>query len=53
MYFYLKGLIFLLSLTFFAGCSGEEATEYSSENQAIEVGYITLKSQEVPLQQEL
>src|SRR5574344_2050814 len=53
MYFYLKKLIFLLFLTFFVGCSSEEETDYSSENQVIEVGYITLKSQEVPLQQEL
>ena len=53
MYFYLKKLIFLLFLTFFVGCSSEEETDYSSENQVIEVGYITLNKQEVPLQQEL
>ena len=50
MYFYLKKLIFLLFLTFFVGCSSEEETDYSSENQVIEVGYITLNKQEVPLQ---
>ena len=53
MYFYLKGLLFLLFLIFFTGCSSEINMDYSEESQEIEVAYITLEKQEVPFQQEL
>ncbi|MFW2353475.1 efflux RND transporter periplasmic adaptor subunit [Aliarcobacter butzleri] len=44
--------LFLLVSLFF-GCNNENNNDISSETQQIEVGYITLKSEEVPLQQEL
>ena len=53
MYSYLKGLLFLLFLIFFTGCSSEINMDYSEESQEIEVAYITLEKQEVPFQQEL
>lgn len=53
MKFCLKSL-FLLSVTIFLlGCGNQENNNFSEEEQKIEVGYITLNKQEVPLQQEL
>lgn len=53
MYFYLKRIL-LLSLTILlVGCSNQSDSDLPKEEQKTEVGYITLKSQEIPLEQEL
>lgn len=51
MYFYLKRAIILLFTVFFIGCNSQE--DIDSSIQTVEVGYITLKSQEIELKQEL
>ena len=53
MSFYLKKIFLFLLVSLFFGCNNENNNDISSETQQIEVGYITLKSEEVPLQQEL
>lgn len=53
MSFYLKKIFLFLLVSLFFGCNNENNNDISSEIQQIEVGYITLKSEEVPLQQEL
>jgi membrane fusion protein (multidrug efflux system) len=53
MYFYLKRIFLLLFTVLLLGCNNEENSNFSMEQQEIEVGYITLKREEVPLQQEL
>ncbi|WP_323588900.1 efflux RND transporter periplasmic adaptor subunit [Aliarcobacter butzleri] len=53
MSFYLKKIFLFLLVSLFFGCNNENNNDISSEAQQIEVGYITLKSEEVPLQQEL
>lgn len=53
MSFYLKKIFLFLLVSLFFGCINENNNDISSEIQQIEVGYITLKSEEVPLQQEL
>lgn len=53
MSFYLKKIFLFLLVSLFFGCNNENNNDISSEVQQIEVGYITLKSEEVPLQQEL
>ncbi|MFW3372887.1 efflux RND transporter periplasmic adaptor subunit [Aliarcobacter butzleri] len=53
MSFYLKKIFLFLLVSLFLGCNNENNNDISSETQQIEVGYITLKSEEVPLQQEL
>lgn len=53
MSFYLKKIFLFLIVSLFFGCNNENNNDISSEVQQIEVGYITLKSEEVPLQQEL
>ncbi|MFY4862875.1 biotin/lipoyl-binding protein, partial [Aliarcobacter butzleri] len=53
MSFYLKKIFLFLLVGLFFGCNNENNNDISSETQQIEVGYITLKSEEVPLQQEL
>ncbi|MFW2568725.1 efflux RND transporter periplasmic adaptor subunit [Aliarcobacter butzleri] len=53
MSFYLKKIFLFLLVSLFSGCNNENNNDISSEVQQIEVGYITLKSEEVPLQQEL
>ncbi|MCG3704540.1 efflux RND transporter periplasmic adaptor subunit [Aliarcobacter butzleri] len=53
MSFYLKKIFLFLLVSLFFGCNDENNNDISSETQQIEVGYITLKSEEVPLQQEL
>ncbi|MFX4236244.1 efflux RND transporter periplasmic adaptor subunit [Aliarcobacter butzleri] len=53
MSFYLKEIFLFLLVSLFFGCNNENNNDISSETQQIEVGYITLKSEEVPLQQEL
>lgn len=53
MYFYLKRIFLLLFIVLLIGCNSEKASDSSIETQEIEVGYITLNKQEVPLQQEL
>ncbi|MCT7554930.1 efflux RND transporter periplasmic adaptor subunit [Aliarcobacter butzleri] len=53
MSFYLKKIFLFLLVSLFFGCNNENNNDISSKTQQIEVGYITLKSEEVPLQQEL
>lgn len=53
MSFYLKKIFLFLLVSLFFGCNNENNNDISSEVQQIEVGYITLKSEKVPLQQEL
>lgn len=53
MSFYLKKIFLFLLVSLFFGCNNENNNDISSETQQIEVGYITLKSEEIPLQQEL
>ncbi|MDH1976435.1 efflux RND transporter periplasmic adaptor subunit [Aliarcobacter butzleri] len=53
MSFYLKKIFLFLLVSLFFGCNNENNNDISSEVQQIEVGYITLKNEEVPLQQEL
>lgn len=53
MSFYLKKIFLFLLVSLFFGYNNENNNDISSEIQQIEVGYITLKSEEVPLQQEL
>ncbi|UXC30497.1 efflux RND transporter periplasmic adaptor subunit [Aliarcobacter butzleri] len=53
MSFYLKKIFLFLLVSLFFGCNNENNNDISSETQQIEVGYITLKSEQVPLQQEL
>lgn len=53
MSFYLKKIFLFLLVSLFFGCNNENNNDISSEVQQIEVGYITLKSEEVALQQEL
>lgn len=53
MYFYLKRIFLLLFIVLLIGCNSEKNSDSSIETQEIEVGYITLNKQEVPLQQEL
>ncbi|MCG3675123.1 efflux RND transporter periplasmic adaptor subunit [Aliarcobacter butzleri] len=53
MSFYLKKIFLFLLVSLFFGCNNENNNDIPSETQQIEVGYITLKSEEVPLQQEL
>ncbi|MCG3670312.1 efflux RND transporter periplasmic adaptor subunit [Aliarcobacter butzleri] len=53
MSFYLKKIFLFLLVSLFFGCNNENNNDISSEVQQIEVGYITLKSEEVPLQEEL
>lgn len=53
MSFYLKKIFLFLLVSLFFGCNNENNNDISSETQQIEVGYITLKSEEVSLQQEL
>ncbi|WP_323596120.1 efflux RND transporter periplasmic adaptor subunit [Aliarcobacter butzleri] len=53
MSFYLKKIFLFLLVSLFFGCNNENNNDIFSEIQQIEVGYITLKSEEVPLQQEL
>ncbi|MCR1816411.1 efflux RND transporter periplasmic adaptor subunit [Aliarcobacter butzleri] len=53
MSFYLKKIFLFLLVSLFFGCNNEDNNDISSEVQQIEVGYITLKSEKVPLQQEL
>ena len=53
MYFYLKKLFLLLFTILLLGCNDEGNSNLLIETQEIEVGYITLKKEEVPLQQEL
>ena len=53
MSFYLKKIFLFLLVSLFLGCNNENNNDISSETQQIEVGYLTLKSEEVPLQQEL
>lgn len=53
MSFYLKKIFLFLLVSLFFGCNNENNNDISSEVQQIEVGYITLKIEEVPLQQEL
>ncbi|MFA6740595.1 MAG: efflux RND transporter periplasmic adaptor subunit [Arcobacteraceae bacterium] len=53
MYFYLKKIFLLLFTILLLGCNDEGNSNFSMEQQEIEVGYITLKKEEVPLQQEL
>ncbi|WP_152020599.1 efflux RND transporter periplasmic adaptor subunit [Aliarcobacter butzleri] len=53
MSFYLKKIFLFLLVSLFFGCNNENNNDISSETQQIEVGYITLKREEVPLQQEL
>ncbi len=53
MSFYLKKIFLFLLVSLFFGCNNENNNDISYEIQKIEVGYITLKSGEVPLQQEL
>ncbi|AXX90918.1 efflux transporter periplasmic adaptor subunit [Arcobacter suis] len=53
MYFYLKKIFLLLFTILLLGCNDEGNSNLLIETQEIEVGYITLKKEEVPLQQEL
>ncbi|QKF72345.1 RND family efflux system, membrane fusion protein [Aliarcobacter faecis] len=53
MYFYLKRIFLLLFIVLLIGCNSEKVSESSIETHEIEVGYIILNKQEVPLQQEL
>lgn len=53
MYFYLKKIFLLLFTILLLGCNDEGNSNLFMETQEIEVGYITLKKEEVPLQQEL
>ncbi|RXJ66201.1 efflux transporter periplasmic adaptor subunit [Halarcobacter ebronensis] len=53
MKFCLKSLFLLFITIFLLGCENQKDNNFSEEEQKTEVGYITLKKQEVPLQQEL
>lgn len=53
MKFCLKSLFLLFITIFLLGCENQGKNNFSEEEQKIEVGYITLNKQEVPLQQEL
>lgn len=53
MKFCLKSLFLLFVTIFLLGCENQENSNFSDEEQKIEVGYITLDKQEVSLQQEL
>ena len=53
MYFYLKKIFLLLFTILLLGCNDEGNSNLLIETQEIEVGYITLKKEEVQLQQEL